>query len=251
MKQRIFLFLGLIALLFSVSGCNYSNKKLLQNRLENMQKASKSPVSIEEIKSAIGKYDEESAEVLKKNAQVGIWYKILGTRYIDKKMYGEALECFEKALEYYPENPNLYYYVGRCAAAMSRTVFENDMYRDPKKRENYLKMCEDAYIQALQLEPRYSTVLYSLGVLYTYGAIPGEIGLNDPEKAIPYLIRFLDIETRDTSGMFVLARAYAVTEQYEKSVEMYDKIISITKSAQIKADAQANKKQVLDASYGL
>ncbi len=251
MKNKVFLFCGLLSVALLLSSCNYSNKKLLQKRLENMQRASKTPVSVEEIKSAINKYDEESAEIVKKNAQVGIWYKILGTRYIDKKMYGEALECFEKSLEYYPENPNLYYYIGRCAAAMSRTVFENDMYRDPKKKQNYLRMCEESYIQALQLDSRYSTVLYSLGVLYTYGAVPGEIGLNEPEKAIPYLLRFLEIETKDTSGMFALARAYAVTGSYEKAVEMYDKIISITKSAKIKADAEANKKQVLDASYEL
>jgi hypothetical protein len=40
------------------------------------------------------------------------------------------------------------------------------------------------------------------------------------------------------------------TPEFDKAVEMYDKIISVTTSDKKKADAEANKKIVLDASYG-
>ena len=69
-------------------------------------------------------------------------------------------------------------------------------------------------------------------------------------KSIPYLERVLDIEKKHTDAMFVLARAYYSTYEFNKAVEMYDKIISVTTSDKKKADAEANKKIVLDASYG-
>ena len=49
--------------------------------------------------------------------------------------------------------------------------------------------------------------------------------------------------------MFVLARAYYVQGEYDKAVDLYDNIISITKSDQKKKEAEANKKIVLDAAY--
>ena len=51
--------------------------------------------------------------------------------------------------------------------------------------------------------------------------------------------------------MFVLARAYYSNYEFDKAVALYDKIIATTKSAEKKADAEANKKVVLDASYGM
>ena len=49
--------------------------------------------------------------------------------------------------------------------------------------------------------------------------------------------------------MFVLARAYYSNYEFDKSVEMYDKIINISKSAETRSAAEDNKKTVLDAAY--
>ena len=51
--------------------------------------------------------------------------------------------------------------------------------------------------------------------------------------------------------MFVLARAYYSNYQFDKAVELYDKIIATTKSSEKKSEAEANKKVVLNASYGM
>jgi hypothetical protein len=47
----------------------------------------------------------------------------------------------------------------------------------------------------------------------------------------------------------VLARAYYSSYEFDKSADMYDKIIAVTKSAETKATAEENKKTVLDAAY--
>ncbi|MBQ1949300.1 MAG: tetratricopeptide repeat protein [Treponema sp.] len=234
---KILSVLALTSLLFSA--CNVNSKQLLAKRIKHMQEASGNPVSIEEIKSAINKYDEQAKQVQMKNGKIGLWYKILGTRYIDRKMYGEALKCFQTALEFYPENPNLYYYTAVCAGYMSHAALDFDAVGNFEKKQNYLNLSESAYLRALQIDPRLTTALYGIGVLYVFE-------LDENEKAIPYLERYLDIETRSIDGMFVLARAYYSTEQYDKAVQLYDRIISTSKSAEKRAEAEANKKVVLE-----
>ena len=49
--------------------------------------------------------------------------------------------------------------------------------------------------------------------------------------------------------MFVLARAYYSTFEFDKAVQMYDKIIATSKSEETKANAEANKKIALEAAY--
>lgn len=238
MKKIVFF---ILTCLFLFSSCGVSNKRII--RMQKMEEGVGSPTSIEELKTAIEKYDARIADLQLSQSQVGIWYKILGTRYLDNKMYGEALKAFQSALQYYPDNQNLYYYVGICAGYMSHTALDYNATGNMEQKYNYLKLAETAYLRAIEIEPRYSRALYALSVLYVYE-------LDEPAKAIPYLEKVLDIEKKHTDAMFVLARAYYSTYEFDKAVEMYDKIISVTTSDKKKADAEANKKIVLDASYG-
>ena len=84
--------------------------------------------------------------------------------------------------------------------------------------------------------------MYGLGVLYVFE-------LDEPEKAIPYLEKAISIDTKNLDTMFVLARAYYSSYEFDKSIAMYDKIIETTKSDDTKKTAEENKKIVLDASY--
>ncbi|MBQ5645653.1 MAG: tetratricopeptide repeat protein, partial [Treponema sp.] len=218
MKKIVFF---ILTCLFLFSSCGVSNKRII--RMQKMEEGVGSPTTIEELKTAIEKYDARIADLQLSQSQVGIWYKILGTRYLDNKMYGEALKAFQSALQYYPDNQNLYYYVGICAGYMSHTALDYNATGNMEQKYNYLKLAETAYLRAIEIEPRYSRALYALSVLYVYE-------LDEPAKAIPYLERVLDIEKKHTDAMFVLARAYYSTYEFDKAVEMYDKIISVTTS---------------------
>jgi hypothetical protein len=59
----------------------------------------------------------------------------------------------------------------------------------------------------------------------------------------------LTIETKDVDAMFVLARAYYVNYEFQLAIDMYDRIIATTASEETKANAEANKKIVLDVMY--
>ncbi len=238
MKKNFFALTAFFAI--ALCSCSKSNKTII--RLQHIEEGVSSPNTIEELKDAISKYEERVADIQLANSQIGIWHKILATRYLDKKMYGEALKSFQKALEYYPDNQNLYYYVGLCAGYMSHASMDFDADGYSEKRENYLRLSEDAYSRAIEIEPRYARALYGLSVLYLF-----ELG--EDEKAVPLLEKLLTIETKNIDAMFLLARAYYMTYEFDKAIGMYDKIISLTKSPERKAEAEANREVVQNAAY--
>ena len=228
-----------VAAIVLVSCGGVSNKTIIRH--QKMEEGVESPTTIEELKDAIKKYQERVADVQLAQSQIGIWYKILGTRYLDNKMYGEALKAFQEALTYYPDNQNLYYYVGVCAGYMSHAALDYNASGNNEVKYNYLKLAEEAYLRAIAIEDRYVRALYGLGVLYVFE-------LDEPEKAIPHLEKALSIDTKNLDTMFVLARAYYSSYEFDKAIEMYDTIIETTKSDDTKKTAEENKKIVLDAT---
>ena len=223
-----------------LTSCGVSNKTIL--RYQKMETGVSNPTTVEELKDAIKKYGERASDIQMTNSQIGIWYKILGTKYLDTKMYGEALKCFQEALKYYPDNQNLYYYVGACAGYMAHASMDFGGSGTAEVKYNYLKLAEEAYLRAISIEDKYVRALYGIGVLYVFE-------LDEPEKAIPHLEKVISIDTKNLDAMFVLARAYYTTYDYDKCLAIYDKIIASTKSAEIKATAEENKKTVLDTAY--
>lgn len=230
----------IVSLIFVSCGKSYNQIK----RLQAMEEGVSSPTTVDELKDAIGKYENRINDIMIAEQQTGIWWKILGSRYLDEGMYGDALAAFEKAIMYYPANPNLYYYVGLCAGYMADASLDYGATGDLSKRENYLKLAESAYSRAIELNPTYTRALYGLAVLYVF-----EFDKSKSAKAIPLLEKFLTIETKDTDAMFVLARAYYVNYEFQLAIDMYDRIIATTTSDKTRAEAEANKKIVMDIMY--
>ncbi len=232
-----------ICFCFVVSSCSPSFNSI--RRVQQLEEGIENPVTKEELIEAINKYDSRATDLVQTQAQEGMWYKILGTKYLDEQMYGKALECFVKALEFYPNNANLYYYVGLSAGYVANSVFDADIVdldSLEKSEQYYLNVSEKAYLKALDIQKDYHKAMYGLGVLYVFE-------FNRNEDAIPYLERFLEIQDTDVNGMFVLARAYYATLNFSKALDLYDKIIALNPGKEKVYEAQANKKIVLDAQY--
>ncbi|MBQ3966823.1 MAG: tetratricopeptide repeat protein [Treponema sp.] len=239
-KTRKSIFMVIVTVLM-LCGCTKSSKTII--RMQKMEEGVGSPTTKEELQEAIKKYQDRVYDMQIAQGQIGIWYKMLGTRYLDTKMYGEALKCFQKAIELYPDNQNLFYWVGVCAGYMAKASLDFEATgATTSQRYNYLKLAESAYRRAIELDERYGRALYGLAIIYIY-----EMG--EVEKGIPYLERFLDIEKRNTDAMFRLAEAYYLNYDFDKAADLYDRIISLTKDEKKKALAEQNKKTVLDAAY--
>ncbi|NLM01629.1 MAG: tetratricopeptide repeat protein [Treponema sp.] len=237
MKKIIYLLL--IGFLFF--SCN-ANLTKTAKRMQVMETGVSSPTTIEELEDAIKKYELRIIDIISSESQVGIWYKILGTHYMDEGMYGKALEAFQKAVAIYPANQNLFYYVGLCAGFMSKASLDFDATGDDAKSIQYLNLAEKSYLRAIELENTYVRALYGLSILYVFE-------FNESFKAIPYLQKLLTIDTKHTDAMFVLARAYYENGNFDGAVDLYDKIERLSTSEEKKAEARANKKVVLDAQF--
>ncbi|MGI5173358.1 tetratricopeptide repeat protein [Treponema sp. OMZ 840] len=211
-------------------------------RVQSLEEGVGNPQTEAEIEEAIQKYQRRVEDIMAADNQIGIWYKILGVRYLDNRMYGKALDAFKSAAQYHPDNQNLYYYIGVCAGYMAKSELDFSSAVSAKQRNSYLLLAESAYMRALELEPRYVRSLYGLAVLYVFE-------MNMSEKAVPLLERLLAIDTKHIDAMFLLARAYYMTYNYQAAADMYDRIMLNTKNNAKLADAQANKKTALDALY--
>ncbi len=247
MTDRIFtrntaavLLLSISAAFFVCVSCGPGTAQI--RRLQQLEEGVSNPTTIEELEEAVSKYQARVDDIITAEARVGSWYKILGTRYFDKKMYGKALENFQAAIEYYPVNQNLFCYVGMCAGYMSKAALDYSASGTNSMRENYLNLAESAYLRAIELEPRYVRALYGLSIIYVFEK-------NEPEKAIPYLELVNEIEKRNFSALIVLARAYYSVGESDKAVEIYDRIISEAKDEETLEAAKANKAIVLQEAY--
>ena len=145
--KKVSFIAALVAASLVFCACNYSNKDLLKARIENMEKYSGNPGNAENIEEGIKQYDGEAQELIKKYDKIGIWYKILGTRYMDKKMWDKALDAFTNASKIYPENPIIYYYAAVCAGYMAN----NPLVKASEKME-YLKLSEQCYIASNKID---------------------------------------------------------------------------------------------------
>ena len=201
-----------------------------------------SPVSIEEIRATINANEKQMDRFVETAARTGTYWKILGTRLADRGLHGEALEAYKRAIYYTPTDPSLHY-----SAGVSATILAKSFYAFPGRenieREEHYNFAEQAFLRAIELDGRYLRPRYSLGVLYVFE-------LDMPEKAILHLERCLEISRNDTDAMFVLARAYFMMQRFNEAVDLYDRIISSTKDAQKRIDAQNNRQQLLGQMDG-
>jgi tetratricopeptide (TPR) repeat protein len=195
------------------------------------------PSTIEGLQEAIAIYENELTMYLTDVEKTGLYWKILATRLHDKKMYGEALNAIDRAIEYYPTDPSLHYLRGVCSGQMAKASYET-------KAQNYFSLSEEAYLKAINLDPGYSRPYYGIGVLYVYE-------LNRAADAVAYLEQYVyQLRTYDIEALFVLAAAYYLTGNNEKAITAYDDIISRTRNDEFINEAIKNKQIVLDGVYG-
>jgi tetratricopeptide (TPR) repeat protein len=204
--------------------------------------AGNSPATVEELKAAIASNEKKIERYVNDVAQTGIYWKILASRLQDRGLHGEALEALRNAAYYLPEDPSVHYNTGLSAAIMAKAshAFPG---MENIEREEYFSLAEKAFLRAIELDGRYLNPRYGLGVLYVFE-------LDRAEEAIPYLTRYLEISRNDVDTMFVLARAYFVVGDYKAALDLYDRIITLTRDEQKRTDAQNNRQLIMGQMNG-
>jgi tetratricopeptide (TPR) repeat protein len=236
----VVIFVAGIALVYNYGINNDRNK--LARRIAELGNPGGPPETIEGLREAIRLYEKQIEQHVKDAAQTGVYWKILAVRLQDRGLHNDALGALEQAVFYSPQDASLLYLTGISAARVAKSFLDFSGGANGGA-ERYYALAEDAYRKAIALDERYAKPMYALGVLYVF-----ELGR--PADAIPIMERYLDLTANDVDGMAVLAHAYALTSQYEFALNLYDKILSITKDKTKRAAVEESRRQVMDSYYG-
>ncbi|MDR2397464.1 MAG: tetratricopeptide repeat protein [Spirochaetaceae bacterium] len=202
------------------------------------------PTSIQGLREAIALYEAKIEQHVKDAAQTGTYWKILATRLQDRGLHGEALDALERAIYYTPADPSPHYLRGVSAGVVAKASYGSpEVGGGDNRRLRYFELAEGAFLRAIELDNEYARARYGLGILYVFE-------LDRPEDAILHLERYLELSKNEVDGMFVLARAYYMTNRYDGAIDLYDRILQITKDPKKRSDAEQNKAQVVGLLYG-
>ncbi|GHU88727.1 hypothetical protein FACS189476_06350 [Spirochaetia bacterium] len=203
------------------------------------------PNTIEGLREAIAAYEDAIDRYTEAAVKTGTYWKILSIRLADKSMHKEALDALEQALLYNTEDATVFYLTGVSAVMVAKASLDPQAKPGTQQnnRDRYFTMAEQAFRRSIELDSAYAKPRYELGLLYM-------MELDRSAEAVPHLERYLEILPRNVDGMIALARAYYLTTDYRKAVDIYDRIIVTTKDANIKAEAQANREYILGNMNG-
>jgi tetratricopeptide (TPR) repeat protein len=219
------------------------NRNTLAGAIAELSPRGGPPETIEGLRQAIALYEEELNRYVRTAAQTGVYWKILASRLQDKGLHVEALDALERAIRYHPDDATLLYMTGVSAASAAKSALNFGGSRENENRTRYYLLAESGYLQAIALDSAYARPCYGLGVLYVFE-------LNRPAEAIPYLQRVLELRGNDTDALFVLARAYYMTGQRQEAMDVYGRIISYTKDKNKRAEAENNRRFIMDEING-
>ena len=209
------------------------NNRELSRRMAEISPRGGPPETIDGLRRAITLYEDQIERNVREGAQTGVYWKILATRLADRGMHNDALSALERAIYFNTEDASLFYLTGVSAASVAKSVVGFSPSAE-RERAHYYSLSEKSYLRALELEITYTRPMYGLGILYVFE-------LDRPQDAIVQLERYLQILPSDIPAMFVLARAYFMTQNFSRAIELYDRIIDRTRDQNIRQEALINK----------
>ncbi|MCL2410288.1 MAG: tetratricopeptide repeat protein [Treponema sp.] len=236
----ILVILGALAV-FIYNRTTTRNSRELERAMIELSPRGGTPETIESLRQAIRLHEEQIERHVRDAARTGVYWRILGIRLADRNMHRDALDAFQRAIDFNTRDASSFYLAGISAAHVAKSIvgFSPD---SESQREHYFRLAENAHLRALELDVTYTRPMYALGILYAFE-------LNRPEDAIIQLERLLQIRPSDIDSLFVLARAYFMTEDFAAAIEVYDRIIARTRDQNVMREAQNLRDTVMGIRY--
>jgi tetratricopeptide (TPR) repeat protein len=180
---------------------------------------------IQQLREDIERYREIVERRVEAAGQLSVFHRMLALEYLDRSMYGLALESLGDAIQITPENEILHFYAGVSAARMAKSVL------DREESAELFRRAEDYYQRAVELDGRYVEALYALGVLYTFE-------INRPSEALEPLRQALEVQENNLEVRFVLGNALVQIGRREEAVSVYEEILRIASDADTRRRAR-------------
>lgn len=128
----------------------------------------------------------------------------------------DAYTLYKTDTENAPESAHLHSLLAAASIAKVRTVPKNK----PDERRALLKDAEEHYLEAIRIIPDYISVHNNIGMVY-------QSYFNQPDKAIPHLLRAVQLDTNYVEAYFNLATCLAAKKQYDEAERYYLKVIQL------------------------
>lgn len=228
-----------VLLLILIIGCTREKTRNLASQVYETEekKEFNRERRLKELTKEIKKLEDELEEVMEKYRKVGTMHRTLGVKLMHYKMYLKAYEHFDIAVEFYPNSEMLHYYRGIAAGQYAISSDRDNIKRD------YLERARKSYEYSLKINPRFPKSLYALSILYVYE-------YDRPEDAKPLLDDLLDISTREFDAMLLRALLYEKDGELNAALDLYDKVISLSKKDSQLVIAETNRDKVLKRITG-
>jgi len=206
----------IFSLVFLGSCGDAKNRSSLAQRMAENEGQADNDERIAELKSEIRAVEKQVEKTIESVKDKGTYWRLLGLKYMDYRMWGEALSAFDEAVAVYPENAVLLYNRALSAGQMALSADTED------DKAFYFSRAEKGYRRAIEVDPRYTPPLYALSILLVFE-------LDRPLEAAPLLQDYLKIERSDINGRFLLARVYLEAGMKSDALDLYDEIMKLAK----------------------
>ncbi len=209
--------IAVIAILPLITSCGDSkNREDLALRMALEEGLVDDDERIAALKADIRAVEKQVEKTLESVRDEGSYWRLLGLKYMDYKMWGEAMAAFDEAVKIYPENAALLYNRALSAGQMALSA------DTPEAELSYFLRSESGYRRAITVNSRHTASMYALSVLLVFE-------LERPFEAVPLLEDFLKIERSDINGRFLLARVYLEAGMKIEALNLYDEITKIAR----------------------
>lgn len=230
-------FVGLLSItVIFLASCSQGRDPYLQDLLASEPQGEElADEEIAELRASIRELESELDRRLEISGNLGHFYRVLGKEFMDRRMFGPAMEAIDEALFYEPQNRILFYYMGVSAGQMAAAAL------DSAERTRLLERAEAAYLRAIEIDPGYVDARYGLSVLYVFE-------MERPRDAVVHLERGLEAQPNNVDLLFLRARVAVVEGRISEAVDLYDRIAEVSSDPEVVAAARENQRSLLGGS---
>ncbi|KGM43025.1 hypothetical protein JY97_10090 [Alkalispirochaeta odontotermitis] len=172
---------------------------------------------ISELKSDIRRAESQVEKTIESVREKGTYWRLLGLKYMDYGMWGEAAAAFDEVVKIYPEHAFPLY---NRALSLGQLSLSADT---QEQRMAYLLRAEQGYRRAISIDPRFTPAMYALAVLLVFE-------FDNMLEARNLLENYLEIERSDINARFLLAQVHIEFGDDKEALSLYGEIREIAKN---------------------
>ncbi len=227
---------SLVLVSLFVSACNLRQNDFLEDVLAleppSVQERELPTERIEEIEEAIEEFRGIVDQKVEAARNLAVYYKMLASEYIERAMFGLAVEALDEAIAIQPENPSLFYTAGFSAARFAKSQVE------ASDAGSWFRRAEAYYLRCLELDPRHGDARYGLAVLYEF-----ERGRSEEAKVL--LEELTEFQPNNYLALGLLARIYVSEGRISDALTIYEDISANSKDPELRRQASENRRRLL------